>query len=406
MHSPAAVVAERSPTFLAEREIALRIMAAASFLIFFQGFLVAPLIPALMKQFNASQTLIGLLVPAYLLPYGFSNLVYGPLSDRLGRRVLLLALLGLMVLAVALSGLAMSPQQFLVCRVLAGVTTGGVIPVALALFGDLYDYKERGRPIGWIFGAIAGGMAFGSTCGALLNDFLNWRIQFFALAIASAGVFFMAVRHRRMLDGHRNDHPLSIGQIVRGYASLITERRGSRAYAYILFNGIFHSGVFSWLGLYLAQRYQLSDRGIGLALLGYGIPGLLLGPTVGRAADRWGRRAIIAPGILLAACSAAILIPAVPLWVAAVAFTFLSFGFDMSHPLLAGIITSINPGRRGMAMGLNGFMVFTGFGLGSLLFQIALRWGFGDALTIFVTTQIVLGVIGLYLFRNETPHAG
>ncbi len=395
-----------SPEYFArEREIALRVLSAASFLIFFQAYLVAPLIPALMLQFHASQQVIGLLVPAYLIPYGISNLIYGPLSDRLGRRGILLSLLALMSIAVAATGIAQTPEQLLACRVIAGVASGGVIPIALALFGDLFPYAERGRPIGWIFGAIAGGMAFGSTCGALLNDQVSWRWQFAVLALAMAGVFVVAFRHRRTLESKPSNVSISVGAIARGYWSLMADARGRRAYVYILFNGMFHSGVFSWLGLYLSQRYHLSDRGIGLALLGYGIPGLLLGPMIGRAADRFGRRAIIAPGILLAALAAALLIGSIPLFIAAGVFTLLSFGFDMSHPLLAGIITSIHPTRRGMAMGLNGFMVFTGFGLGALVFQLLLRSGFTHALAIFAGVQFGLGLIGLYLFRNETREA-
>jgi predicted MFS family arabinose efflux permease len=405
MHASSAVLAERSPTFIAEREIALRLMSAASFLIFFQAYLVAPLIPALMKQFNASQETIGLLVPAYLLPYGFFTLIYGPLSDRVGRRVVLLVMIGVVSLAIAISGLARSPHELLVCRLIAGISSGGIIPISIALFGDLFPYAERGRPLGWIFGGIAGGMAFGSTCGALLNDVINWRIQFIAIGAAMALVFVLSFRHRKILEGHRSDHPMSVKAVVSGYFFLLAERRGGQAYGYILFNGIFHSGVFSWLGLYLSQRYQLSDRGIGLALLGYGIPGLLLGPMIGKAADRFGRRALIAPGILLAGVIATVLALPIPLAVATVAFALLSFGYDMSHPLLSGIITSLHPTRRGLAMGLSAFMIFTGFGLGSLIFQFLLPYGFARALFIFAGAQIAVGLIGLYLFRNETRHS-
>jgi hypothetical protein len=59
------------------------------------------------------------------------------------------------------------------------------------------------------------------------------------------------------------------------------EERGRRTYAYVLLNAIFPSGVFTWLGLSFTQRYGLGEVGIGLALLGYGVPGFLLGPPMG-----------------------------------------------------------------------------------------------------------------------------
>src|SRR4051812_19429579 len=77
----------------AEREFILRVFAAASFLIFFHAFLFAPLIPSLSKEFGASTQALGWLVPAYMLPYGLSTLVYGPISDRMGRGGVLLTML-------------------------------------------------------------------------------------------------------------------------------------------------------------------------------------------------------------------------------------------------------------------------------------------------------------------------
>src|SRR5215467_6209680 len=73
-----------SPTGVSssKREAVLHVMAAASFLVFFQAYLVAPLIPSLSVEFHASTDLLGMLVPAYTLPYGISTLFYGPISDR------------------------------------------------------------------------------------------------------------------------------------------------------------------------------------------------------------------------------------------------------------------------------------------------------------------------------------
>jgi predicted MFS family arabinose efflux permease len=171
----------------------------------------------------------------------------------------------------------------------------------------------------------------------------------------------------------------------------------------VLLNAIFHSGVFTWLGLYFTQRYGLGEVGIGLAILGYGIPGFLLGPVIGRAADRWGRRWLIPAGLGIAAIAAILLIWEMPLPVAALAVTLLSLGYDMTQPLLAGIVTTLGgPQRGGQAMGLNVFMLFTGFGLGSLLFGVVLSLGFDPALVIFSAVQLGAAVVAVPFFRAET----
>jgi predicted MFS family arabinose efflux permease len=166
-------------------------------------------------------------------------------------------------------------------------------------------------------------------------------------------------------------------------------------------NAAFHSGVFTWLGLYFSRRYGLGEIGIGIALLGYGVPGFVLGPFIGRVADRWGRRWLVPAGLGLAALSALLLTPAWPLAVAVVAVTFLSLGYDMTQPPLEGIVTTLDPPRAGQAMGLNVFALFIGFGLGSLLFGSALQLGFTKALLIFAGAQAVAWLAAVALFRSE-----
>jgi predicted MFS family arabinose efflux permease len=388
------------------REAVLRVTSAAAFLIFFQSYLVAPLIPALSKELRASPGFLGMLVPAYMLPYGISTLFYGPVSDRVGRRPVILALLAMMFVTIAGVATAQSAWQLMFWRLLGGVASGGIIPISLALLGDLFPYERRGRAIGWMFGAIAGGMAFGSTLGALLNPLIGWRMEFLVTAGLTAVVLAFAVRYRKFLDGHHVAHPLSAWKIISGYASLAASPRGARGYVYVMLNGMFHAGIFSWLGLYFSRRYHLGDIGIGLALLGYGIPGMLLGPIIGHLADRVGRKKIIPLGLLIGALAAAGLIPRWPLVWPAIVVTILSLGYDMSHPLLAGIITSLNPARRGLAMGMNAFILFTGFGLGSLVFQGLLNYGFPVSLGVFAIAQFILAILSTVLFRDEDASAG
>ena len=93
-----------------------------------------------------------------------------------------------------------------------------------------------------------------------------------------------------------------------------------------------------------------------------------------------------------------------PLLGAAAIVTALSLGFDMSHPLLAGIITSLDPKRRGQAMGMNAFLIFTGFGAGALLFQLMLPMGLGAALTV-LARGLVVAAVSARLFRHEHHRA-
>ncbi len=345
----------------------LWVLSAATFLIFFQAFMVAPILPRLAELFRVPVETMGLIVPAYLIPYGAATLVYGPLSDRFGRgRIILASLLAFIVLT-ALTAAAWSPSSLLLLRLLTGLGASGVVPIALALIGDLFPFRERGRPLGWLFGAMAGGMAFGSTTGVMLEPFITWRGLFLGVAVLGGAILLLLLPHRTLLRGTTGRSRASFREVFAGYLGLLGSARARRAYGYVLLNAIFHSGVFTWLGLYFARRYGLGEVGIGLAILGYGVPGFLFGPLIGRMADRWGRSRLIPAGLAIGGASAAALALDLPVLAAALLVTVLSLGYDMTQPLLAGIVTDLGP-NRGQAMGLNVFTLFTGFGLGSLVF--------------------------------------
>jgi predicted MFS family arabinose efflux permease len=173
--------------------------------------------------------------------------------------------------------------------------------------------------------------------------------------------------------------------------------------AFIFFNGAFHGGIFAWLGLLLTRRYHLHDAGVGLALAGYGLPGVFFGTTIGRWGDRYGRRYVVPFGFLWAAGCAFLLLPHGPRFVAALLITALSVGFDATHPLMSSITTSLDPKHRGQITGFATFANFLGMGAGALCFQHLIAFGFNTALTVFASGQTLLGFAALYAFRGERP---
>jgi predicted MFS family arabinose efflux permease len=386
----------------AQREELIQTLAAATFLVFFQAYMVAPLIPRLSHTFRVSEQFIGLMVPAYMIPYGLSTLFYGLLSDRLGRRRIMLGSLAAFILLTLVTATARSASQLLWWRLLTGLGASGVVPLALALIGDLFPYEQRGRPLGWLFGAMAGGMAFGSSFGVILTPYIGWRMLFVGVASGTVVVLGLLLKYSALLSRQTTTSVLSVADVLKGYRSLLDNARGARTYGYVLINSLFHSGVYTWLGVFFAKRYHLGEIGIGLALLGYGVPGFLLGPVIGRWADSWGRRWLIPLGLVIAALSIAALIFDLPLLAAALAVTLLSLGYDMTQPLLAGIVTQLGGKRAGQAMGLNVFILFTGFGVGSMVFGAVVPLGFGAAFAIFSSVQILFGLAALFLFRDET----
>ncbi len=379
------------------------VLSAAAFLIFAQAFMIAPILPRLSAVLGSSVGFVGLAVPAYLIPYGITSLVWGPLADRISRRPVVLSCLALFVALIAMTATATNVASFIAWRVGAGVVASGVVPVGLALIGDLVPYERRGRALGWLFGGMAGGMAVGSTAGALAEPSIGWRGLFLITAACCALV--LAAAAARIPKLARPPTPLTAAAVVHAYVDLLRNSRARRAYTYVVFNAVLQSGIYTWLGLYLHQRFGLGPIGIGFALLGYGIPGFIFGPAIGRAADRYGRARLIPAGVAIGGIAALALATPVPLVVAAGIVTVLSLGYDLTQPLLAGIVTDL-PGRRGQAVALMAVVLFCGFGLGSLLFQAALTLGFTVALSVFGAAALVAAFLALPAFAQEgIPYA-
>jgi predicted MFS family arabinose efflux permease len=385
------------------REHLLRILAAATFIIFFQAYMVAPLIPALSATFGTTVQSVGYVVPAYLIPYGVSTLVYGLLADRLGIHRVMFGSLAAFVVLTALTATARSIEQLALWRALTGLGASGVVPLALALVGRVFPYEQRGRPLGWLFGAMAGGMAFGAPLGAILTPVIAWQGLFLVVGAAGMTVLLMLMTYRPMIAAAAQPVSGTLADLWRGYKDLLGTPRARRTYGYVLVNSMFHSGVFTWLGVYFERRYNIGPAAIGLTLLGYGVPGFLFGPLIGRAADRWGRARLIPIGLGLSALAAVLLILDFPIGVAPVLAMLLSLGYDMTQPLFAGIVTALGGKRGGQAMGLNVFTLFVGFGLGSLVFGALLPFEFGTAFGMFAAVQGLMTIASLWLFRSERP---
>jgi predicted MFS family arabinose efflux permease len=383
----------------------LRPLAAAAFVVFFQIFMVAPLIPRLAEDLGASPQVTGLVVPAYMIPYGLATLAFGLLSDRLGRRRLMLASLALLGVLTAGTATAGTVTELIVWRVVTGLGAAGVVPLTLALIGATYPFERRGRPLGWVFAAMAGGMAFGSSLGALAEPLIGWRGLFVIVGVVSLVPLAAVIPERRRLgEAPPKPQRATLGRMAAGFRSLLASGRGRATYGYVALNSVFHAGVYTWFGAYFVERHGLGEAGIALAIIGYGVPGFLFGPWIGRAADRWGRRWLLPVGLAVGAAGAAALAPPIGVLTAAVAVLVVSLGYDLTQPLLAGIVTDLGgPERGGQAMGLNVFVLFTGFGLGAVIFGELLRASFTAALVSFAVTEMALAAGAVWLFAGEGP---
>lgn len=132
----------------------LPVLALCSFLVGFDSIVTIPLIPAMVRDTNLPVNLGGLLVTVYALAYALSAPFLGAISDRRGRKNMLLAGIALFAVATALTGFADTFTMLILFRILSGIGAGMIEPGVFAIVGDTYSYEQRGRAVGIVTGAL------------------------------------------------------------------------------------------------------------------------------------------------------------------------------------------------------------------------------------------------------------
>ncbi len=105
--------------------------------------IISPMLPQIGRELNVPESMQGALVSVYALMVGAFALVIGPISDKIGRRRVLLIGTGMMTLALALHGIASSYMSLLLVRTFAGIAGGVLSGSAVSYVGDYFPYQQR-----------------------------------------------------------------------------------------------------------------------------------------------------------------------------------------------------------------------------------------------------------------------
>jgi EmrB/QacA subfamily drug resistance transporter len=171
----------------------LTALLLASFLINLDTTLVNVALPALVRELHATTTQLQWVVDAYNLVFAALLLTFGALSDRFGRKGMLLAGLAVVGAASLAGGFTTSPAQLIAARAVMGLGAAMTFPATLSLISNIFtERKERALTIG-LWGATAGvAIAMGPIVGGALLEHFSWTSIFIAIAPVAAGAAILA----------------------------------------------------------------------------------------------------------------------------------------------------------------------------------------------------------------------
>ena len=321
-----------------------------------------PMLPALAQSFGVTTGRAALTVSAYAVAYGLMQLLFGPLGDRWGkRRVIGLAALGCVVgNVVAL--LAMSLEQLVVARFLAGASAAGIIALVLAWVGDTVPYEDRQAVLARFLTLSLGGMIAGQWVSGTLTEQFGWRTVFAVLALVFlAGGLAISlhpdVRREPVRPRTGNGHFRDILQVLAvpwaRWMLLV-----------VLLEGAFAFSGLAFLPAFLGRTFGLSLSAAAAVVGLYGVGGFFYAFAVRRLVAALGESGIaLAAGIAMGL--AWLLLAVSGRWAMALPACLLGgLGFYMLHGTLQTQATQMVPTLRGTSVSLFAMAMFVGIAAG------------------------------------------
>jgi predicted MFS family arabinose efflux permease len=366
-----------------------RVLAFSSFLLMFQAYLVAPLIPQYVKVFESR--LMNFIIPVYAIPFAIGAFVTSILIARGARFYKLMWPVFAISMGCFMLAGAQSAGFFLLVRALTGIATGGIIPISLILVSKHPDHSKRGNGMMIIIFSLATGMTFAPVTGGWLNHIIGWRILYIGLGALSFLVFLSATKLRNMLN-HGNMGTNAIYPVLEYIIRILKNRKFRKANVFIYLTGTFHSSVFVWISYYFTNRYQLDEQQLAVALLIFGLPGLLVVMTMARQPRQSRVEPQLYIGLFLVTFSILALLLTIPFWLSVVLIATLSVGYNLTQPLFIGIIKGpLNNRAARVAACIGCGVLFLGYGTGPLFVLFLLHYGR-------MLTLTFLGILQLMFF--------
>ena len=355
---------QKSNPYLILLALWLMVFASSS-----QVIIIAPILPRIGEALSVSESLLGLLGTSFAFLLSIFALITGPISDKVGRRRVLLIGTGFMAAALALHGLANSFWVLLTVRGLAGVGGGVLSGAAVAYVGDYFPYERRGWANGWIMSGIAFGQIFGIPLGTILADQFDFRMPFLAFAVMMSMAWFLVWFFVPQPDVQRDPHPLTIKRAVINYGRLMRERDPAAAVLAFLLMFLSFGLYVYYLPSWLEQEVGLTGTDVASLFLFGGLANVVASPLAGRVSDRLGRKPLVVTACLgLGMVMILTTYVIVDLFMAYLLFSVAMVMVAMRTSPLQALMTAIVPDeRRGILMSLAIAVGQIGFGLGSAM---------------------------------------
>ena len=344
------------------------VLALAIFSSMLGAGIVVPLLPLYAEGMGATGLWLGFIFASFAISRTLVTPFFGRLSDRKGRKLLLVIGLFTYALISFAYVLATEVYQLVLIRLVHGVSGAMILPIAQAYIGDLSPEGEEGKWMGYANAAFFSGFGFGPLMGGMLAAQWGMNLAFITMGVFNLIAFFIAIILLPRSDLRKSATALSF--------SFMDMRRSSTMvglFSFRLAIALGRSSFFTFLPLLAATRLGLPANLIGLLIAVHVLLMSMLGMVGGRMADIFNRRVLVGIGSIVI-FSYLFLVPLAPGFGPLLALCILgSIGSAMATPSVLAL--TVEEGRK--------------YGMGSAIAAITMAMSIGMAVGPILTGAIV-----------------
>ncbi|MBW7968753.1 MFS transporter [Bradyrhizobium sp. BR 10289] len=382
---------------------AINIIALAGFSAALSARALDPVLPHIADDFSISITTAASIAAGFALIYALVQPAIGAAADLFGKARLMTACLALLGVSCILGALATSFSGLFASRILAGIASGGVFPVALGLTADLVAPAKRQVAIGRTMAGSMTGNLLGASASGIIGDLVGWRgvlMLLGALGLIAAVAVAAGFRGAALTAPPKTD----LKTLKQGYRTIFANPNTRYCYSAVFIEGCCVVGLFPFIAAFLFDLGEKSLSIAGIVIAGFAVGGLFYTLTVSRFLPRLGVKGMMIAGGSIVALQLAFLAFG-PGWkLQFVSMLAMGWGFYMIHGCLQVFASELTIEARATAMSLHSFFFFMGQTVGPLAYGFGLHHG-GKVPTLLASAAIMvaLGLVCARWLRSRAP---
>jgi predicted MFS family arabinose efflux permease len=381
----------------------LNIIALATFSASLSARALDPVLPHVADQFGVGIATAASLSAVFAFTFAIIQPVVGAAADLFGKAPLMIGCLVLLGFANVLGAFSTSFSLLFASRVLAGIGSGGIFPVALGLTSDLVGPDKRQVAISRTLAGAMTGNILGASASGLIGDFLGWRG---VLAALGGLVVLASVAVAAGFRGASLAHPprTTLSALGHGYRTILTNPNARVSFSAVFVEGCCVLGLFPFIAAFLFELGETSLSIAGIVIAGFAVGGLFYTLTVSRFLPRLGVKGMMITGAGLVGLQLAATAFGLGWKLQFASLLMMGWGFYMIHGCLQVFASELSVEARATALSLHSFFFFMGQTVGPIAYGFGIQH-VGKTPTLFAAAVVMstLGFVCARLLRQRLP---